>query len=82
MSTDLTNIEKGFTEIIKKRYIEKYADDAIKLLEDFKRIEAAHEQFSKWVKDLESEENIPKVIKAYKKARSDMETLDMYEFND
>lgn len=76
----LTKIEKGFTEIIKKRYVEQYADDAIKLIAEYKKLEKATQKYADWVKRLEEEDDIPGVIEEYKKERKQLEDIDGYEF--
>lgn len=75
----LINIEKGFSEVVKKRYVERFADDAIELIEEYKKIERAYLKYGQWVTALENEEDIPKVIAEYKKTRQELEDVDGYE---
>lgn len=75
--TNIGNIDK-FGEVIKQRLVEKYADDAIKLIQEAKQIEKAHNQYQKWVAELEKG-NV-EIIELYKKERTKLEDEDGYEF--
>lgn len=69
---DLTDQAKtGFLDKVKERYIEKYADDVLKLLEDQKRLKRALDRVDGFVKRIE--EGDFTAIEAYKKARRRLE---------
>jgi len=72
----LTNVD-GFADVIKKRYIEKYADDALRLMEDAKKLTKAHEKYQGWVKRLE--EGDVTAVEEFIKARKKIEDIDDYE---
>lgn len=77
---ELTKFSGDFAEIVKNRYVEKYADDALQLLEDFKKIEQAYKIYSGWIKELEKG-NI-EVVQIYKKKRNKLETVEGFEIDD
>ena len=72
---ELLDLKGGdFKEVIKKRLAEKYADDAINLIEDTKRLQKALDKFSDWVEKVEKGDF--SVIEKYKKHKSKLERED------
>jgi predicted GTPase len=75
---ELMDVSKiDFNAVIKTRLAEKYADDAIVLIEETKRLKKAYERFQGWVDALEKGDFT--VIEKYKKIRKNYEDIDEYE---
>jgi len=78
----IANIEKqakgGFLNAIQKRYIEKYADDTIKMLSEYKALKHALKQYDAWIKRVDAGDMT--AIDEYKKKRIRLEDEDGYEF--
>jgi len=66
-----------FAKVIKSRLVEKYADDAISLIEDTKKLKKSYEKFQSWVDRVEAGEFV--AIEEYKKQRAKLQEIDDYE---
>lgn len=66
-----------FAKVIKNRLVEKYADDALRLIEDTKKIKKACDKFTAWVDRVEDGDFT--ALEEYKKNRSKLEEIDDYE---
>jgi hypothetical protein len=65
-------------EVMKQRYIQKYADDVIKMMEEKAKLDAALARYNGWLKRVE--EGDWQAVTEYKKERQKMEESDEYSF--
>lgn len=66
-----------FKKVVQSRLVERYADDAIKLIEETKKLEEAHKKFNGWVERVEKGDFT--AIEEFKKQRTKLEEIDDYE---
>lgn len=68
----LANVStQAFLDKVKEKYVEKYAEDMVKLLEDQKKLQKALDKVNKYVQEVESGDFT--AIERYKKARATLE---------
>lgn len=65
------NIQESLKETVQRRYMEKYADEAIQLLGEFKKLEKAVKKYEDWIRRLD--EGDATVLEEYKKKRKQLE---------
>lgn len=78
----LVNLSKqtaeGFIDKVKKRYVEKYADDTVKLLEDQRKLQSALDKINSWVKRVE--EGDLTAVEEYVQGRKRLESEELSTF--
>lgn len=82
MKNTLANLSKqtatNFIDKVKQRYVEKYADDTVKLLEDQRKLQSALDKINSWVKRVE--EGDLTAVEEYVQSRRRLETEELGTF--
>lgn len=75
---DMKNTGVDFLDVVKKRYIEKNADTALKIIEEYEQLKKATTFYEGLVTRLK--EGDATVFEEYKKKRSEFEDSEEYVF--
>lgn len=82
MKNTLANLSKqtatNFIDKVKQRYVEKYADDTVKLLEDQRKLQSALDKINSWVKRVE--EGDLTAVEEYVQGRKRLESEELSTF--
>lgn len=82
MSKAIEKISKvsgqDFLDAVQKRYLEKYADDVIRLMDDIKRLQKSLVKLEGWMTRVEDGDYV--AIEEYKKRRAKLEVEEDQDF--
>lgn len=77
LTTFTTEETAKFRDVVKNRYLEEYADQAIQLMKEWKKVERGYNVYKVWVDRLEAGDMT--VLEEYKKKRHKLEYEDDFD---
>lgn len=77
LATVASNLKINFQQVIQEEMVKKYANDALKMIEELKKLQKAVAKYEAWIKRLD--EGDYTAVEEYKKKRQRLEDEDGYE---